>query len=506
MRHKKKEKNGLFRGSLYRTVVKISTMGLSFIILPIIVMNLGNSYYGVWVLISSLGGYYGALDFGLSSAVVRYASKHIDDDRELKKYLATSSLMFIFVFVLVCLLSLILYGLIYYYKFSVVDSEVVAIASLYTGLSIAVSFLSKTAVGVITSHIRYDIISVINLCTSLYRTLLIYILMTNGYGIISLSLVLLTSSVFEMLSLNFYASKFHNNYWEINNVKLENAKKLMSFAKYSFLAQISDILRNNSFPLIISMILGAALVTPFSIATKVWLMVASVSSAMLSIYTPVFSKFNPVSELDEIRTLYFKALKFSNYIGVYSCFLFLIIINDFLNIWLGEALANDVRLITISLSFATIASISQMPTVNLLYGLGKNKYYAYSNFSQGAIGAIVCAFTLKYSSLEYMVISISLLGVIVKSVVQPFIAIKVINISIVSYYRNYLSLFLTPLIYSCFSWLLYNKLNSTNIYFIFAFCVSNFFVYSFLIYKVFLSDEERNKIKIMVNKNERKNI
>src|SRR5580704_5318496 len=42
---------------------------------PFILHRLGDSAYGIWVLIFSITGYYGLFDLGIRSSVVRYVSK-----------------------------------------------------------------------------------------------------------------------------------------------------------------------------------------------------------------------------------------------------------------------------------------------------------------------------------------------------------------------------------------------------------------------------------------------
>src|ERR1700730_16315922 len=48
---------------------------VSFFLSPFIVRHLGNSAYGVWVLLVSLTGYLGFLDLGIRGAVTRYVAK-----------------------------------------------------------------------------------------------------------------------------------------------------------------------------------------------------------------------------------------------------------------------------------------------------------------------------------------------------------------------------------------------------------------------------------------------
>src|ERR1700747_1478660 len=59
---------------------------------PFILHRLGDTAFGVWVLIFSVTGYYGLFDLGIRSSVVRYVSKFAatNEDEELAKVVNTS--------------------------------------------------------------------------------------------------------------------------------------------------------------------------------------------------------------------------------------------------------------------------------------------------------------------------------------------------------------------------------------------------------------------------------
>ena len=59
---------------------------------PIILHWLGDTAFGIWVLIFSITGYYGLFDLGIRSSVVRYVSKFTatDDIEDLAKLVNTS--------------------------------------------------------------------------------------------------------------------------------------------------------------------------------------------------------------------------------------------------------------------------------------------------------------------------------------------------------------------------------------------------------------------------------
>jgi O-antigen/teichoic acid export membrane protein len=56
-------------------------LAISFFMMPFLVRNLGDRMYGIWTLVGSVLGYYGLIDIGLSSAVVRFISRAVRKTR-----------------------------------------------------------------------------------------------------------------------------------------------------------------------------------------------------------------------------------------------------------------------------------------------------------------------------------------------------------------------------------------------------------------------------------------
>ena len=68
----------------------------TFFISPYVVKSLGNTTYGLWVLLGSLVGYLGLLDFGVRGAVTRYVARFHADQNDEQASRLTSTAMRIF--------------------------------------------------------------------------------------------------------------------------------------------------------------------------------------------------------------------------------------------------------------------------------------------------------------------------------------------------------------------------------------------------------------------------
>ncbi len=54
---------------------------IAFYITPLLIARLGDTSYGLWILLSSILGYYGPLNFGIDSALVHYIAKYLAEGK-----------------------------------------------------------------------------------------------------------------------------------------------------------------------------------------------------------------------------------------------------------------------------------------------------------------------------------------------------------------------------------------------------------------------------------------
>jgi O-antigen/teichoic acid export membrane protein len=65
---------------------------VGFFLSPFILHRLGDEAFSLWVLVFSLTGYYGLLDLGIRSSIVKYTAKFVatNDEHQLSAFLSTS--------------------------------------------------------------------------------------------------------------------------------------------------------------------------------------------------------------------------------------------------------------------------------------------------------------------------------------------------------------------------------------------------------------------------------
>ena len=132
----------LLHGSAAKALNFVIMIATSFFMMPFLVRSLGEERYGLWTLVGSFLGYYGLMDIGLSSAVVRFISRAVGrkDDEEVRTVIATSFYMFLILGLLSAAVTVIAVFLIGFFVSSSVDLRMMRILLLLLGLNFAVDF------------------------------------------------------------------------------------------------------------------------------------------------------------------------------------------------------------------------------------------------------------------------------------------------------------------------------------------------------------------------------
>ena len=83
------------------------SIGIGFFMMPFLVSRLGDTLYGIWMLVVSLVGYGSLLDFGVRSSIVKYVSQHhaTGDQDALRRLFATTLAVYTIIGVIVLSLT-----------------------------------------------------------------------------------------------------------------------------------------------------------------------------------------------------------------------------------------------------------------------------------------------------------------------------------------------------------------------------------------------------------------
>ena len=176
----------LLRGSALRLLVDLTYIFVGLFLMPIIIGELGDRHYGIWVLAATFLGFYGVFDLGISSAVLRFTSRALGsrDDEDFRSFFATSFYLLVGLgVVFIIITSVLAWALANLTTYRPVE-HMFSWLILVVGYTLSIQMPALTFAAVLASHLRYDLISVVQICEALLRLPLVIIVFRLGYRLL----------------------------------------------------------------------------------------------------------------------------------------------------------------------------------------------------------------------------------------------------------------------------------------------------------------------------------
>ena len=437
-------------GSASRLAQKFLRMGTGLILMPILIGELGGTYYGIWAIALSVLGYQGILDLGLTSAVARFLSKSIgkESEEDFRRYLATSF------YILSGIGLVMMVGVLFTALAVQINTPEPSDAQLYFGLiiicgiNLCFQFPMRVFLGLLTSHVRFDMISWVGVIATILRFCLFIAALVHGYGILMLAAFDVTAGLIATLIRILFSLKIHKNLsLNISYFSLDAAKEMLSYGYYSLISRVADMLRFHMGHYLLAFIYSAALVTPYEIAYRLTQIVAEMTRAMIAVLMPVFSQKDGSGDTEGMKQLFLFSTRISSYVSILMGGMMWILCDAFIERWQGIEYLYVSKYLKV-LMIATVTAGCQYPTVGFLFGTSRNKLYAATNVVHGIITFVLSLILIKAYRIEGLTIAIAVPSVLIKFFVQPMLACKALDISPVTFFaRTVFSSVMIPLVY-----------------------------------------------------------
>src|SRR3990172_8896341 len=243
---------------------------ISFFLSPFVVRRLGDSGYGIWTLTLSVTGYLGLLDLGVRGAVTRYVAKfHAQAADDQASRVVSSSLM---IFLATGVIAIVSSGVLALSVVGVLNipasyQPTAKIVVILTGINVAVSLVSGVFGGVVTALQRSDLSNGLQIIGTVFRSVAIVLVLSQGRGLVSLAVVhlvfgVLTGLAYWVLALRLYPGLKIN----FGRCDMESVKLIFWISAYSLPLQGATYLIFYTDSVVISSFLPISAVTFFAIA------------------------------------------------------------------------------------------------------------------------------------------------------------------------------------------------------------------------------------------------
>lgn len=427
-----RKKPHLAGSAVFRWAAMINGILIAFLLTPFIIKTLGNAGYGIWTIVTSILGYYGLLNLGVTSAVSRYAAVYIGNRNleSLNRVFSTSICFFLFTGSLVILLSW--FGAPYFAAlFSDTPDERFVFLVRAVGIAAAINFQTAVFISILIAHEKYAVQSVFSISISILKAVALYFVLLNGHDLWGMAIVYTAVAALELFAyIVLLKVELPWISFGRGSVRYRVFRELISFGVPSFLLAVSWQIMAGSDRLVISGLIGLEEVAFFSVAALVVRYASRTVITGLGVFSSRFARM--VGEGQQFKELFQTSLFYSATISAILAGGVFLFGGRFISLWVGSEYLAALPVLWILMTGNAI-SVAQQPNLSLLMALNKHRLLSYITMGEMIVNVALSIYLAPIFGIVGVAIGTAVPRVFVKVILEPLLVIRVSGVAIVQY-------------------------------------------------------------------------
>jgi len=368
------EPKSLITSAIWNILTVCITAIAGFILVPIIIKNIGNENFGIYTIILMIGGFAELQSLGLGEATLKYVAQyHSKEDIEgVNRVLGATLTVY-------SVSAIIVSGLIIGFAPFIVDWFKISPENLYAA-TIAMriagfAFLLGTFNGALKTipeaTQRYDILSKYTLVMMLLRYTAMYFIATLGGGIIGLTYLVLASSFIDIFVFSYLAKYLIKGIRCFPSFQKSGIREVFSYGIYSF---TNDLIQKASLytdqfilGIFFSTTAVAHLTAPKDLISKAQGLTGAFGRAL-------FPRFSSMDEDEHMQNLYVTSLWILTMLSLVIFVPLAIIIPSFLAKWISPEFAAESSPFAVLFSLGVALNGGVTAYTALLKGTGRIRW------------------------------------------------------------------------------------------------------------------------------------
>lgn len=358
---------------------------------PFILHRLGDQAFSLWVLTFSLTGYFGLLDLGIRSSIVKYTAKFVatGDLDSLSRYLSTSLAFYLSIGVVVLLGTIA--GYFYLHLLFRIPAELlpsVRLLVLLSGAGIAITFPLTVFSAALEGLQKFSWLQLSQIGIALLRALLIVVALLNGGGLLAIGTITVAMGVISYLvfaCMALYALPVRPSF---QRVEFKAFREMAAYGVFAFAILAAEKLRFQSDPLVIGALVSSTAIAAFSVAARLVEYSSYAVRSMSQIFTPMASQFEAVGDLARLRRTFIAGNRASAFIILPICVALIIAGRPVMEAWVGARYVNSYPILLLLIVPRTLY-LAQSTSIRILMGMGRHRVLASVLLLEGGVNLLL---------------------------------------------------------------------------------------------------------------------
>lgn len=413
------------------------TVVVGLFLTPYIIGYLGKTGYGIWILVSSIIGYYGLLDLGVSSAITRYVARYAGqkDYKSLNETINTSLVMFCIIGFVVVGASFAVAGPLSRF-FNIPTDQVEKFQKVVwlLGLAAGLGFPGNLFGAVIRAHERFVAANCVTIFITLMRASLVVLLLSRDIGLVGVAYSHLASAVLRII-LNFAMCKllFSHLRLRLREARWDVLRTLLAFGAMTTVLQVADIMRFNLDSFVIGKWVNVPAVAVYGVAALLIRFFLQFITCVTRILTPRFAFIDGQGKRGQLQQLFLKSLSVAAFLSFGVGTLIIILGRRFIVLWVGTDFLDAVPVLWVLAVTYSIA-LAQTSGISLVYALKKHHFFAGASVVEGVANVALSIYLAPRYGILGVAIGTAVPMLIIKLFVQPVYVSRIIGISLIRYW------------------------------------------------------------------------
>jgi O-antigen/teichoic acid export membrane protein len=406
-------------------------LGAWFILTPFLLLRLGPTEYGLWVLIGSLVAYGWLLNAGVQGAITRYVSAcRARDDFDLASRIVSTSLCWdVLLGLMAIALSAALAPFIpVLFQIPPDDRATASWLVLLMGIGIGVTLPCETGGAVLRGLHRYDLASLVNVVGTLLNVGAVVWVLLAGGGLLAVVAVGVPAAVIsQLLSMWLCRRVAPALRFSRRDVDPSLVRTILGFSWPLLLGQTATLLQRRSDEIVIAIFLPVSLVTPYALAHRLSDVCRELTKQFMGPFLPLASELDARQDTTRLRALYLSGTRLALAIFLPLACTVTVLAHPLLRLWVGAAYADNVGIVAI-LSIAGALISTEWLATAVLQGMARHRLQGVAAVCCALGNVAVSAALVGPLGLTGVALGTLIAAVVESSIVMPYAA-RVIGVT-----------------------------------------------------------------------------
>ncbi len=367
-------------------------VAVGIVLSPFILHRLGDTAFGIWVLIFSVTGYYGLFDLGVRSSIVRYVSKFTatGEREELAKLLNTSLFAYSCIAV-VCLLVTVVLSYQVDRMFHI-PAELASTARwllLLVGCSLALGFPLGISGGFLEGLQDFYIINWTNVVSTVLRAVLIVVALQHGHGLLTIAVITVVLPLLSSILRGYLALRLCPVPFGMKYVHRDTFRRIANYSGVTFMIMVAGRLKFKTDEIVIGTFMSAASITYFNIGARIVDYAGQVVTALAQIFVPMSSQSDAKGDMRTLRQIFLVGNRVCGFTIFPVCVILLLLGKSVIEVWVGKRyIATSYPVLVIMILCSTLWW-AQGASGRILFGMSKHGTWAVVTMIEGISNLIL---------------------------------------------------------------------------------------------------------------------